>query len=83
MPCMRTISLAVSDLDYEAFRQAAAREGRPIAQLIREAMALYRAERIAERTILTDFPVLVGHRPAADLPDRSEVWDEVSAGRGL
>ncbi len=80
---MKTISLAVSELDYEAFRQAAAREDRPIAQLIREAMALYRAERIAERTTLTEFPVLVGHRPVAELPSRSEVWDEISAGRGL
>ncbi|MCE7937818.1 hypothetical protein DCC79_03040 [bacterium] len=80
---MRTISLAVSELDYEAFRRAAAREGRPIAQLIREAMSLYRSERIAERTPLTDFPVLVGHRPAAELPGRAEVWDEISAGRRL
>lgn len=78
---MKTISVAVSELDYEAFRRAADRQGRPIAQLIREAMAVYRAERLHERTPLKDFPVLVGHRPAGPLPTRDELWDEVSAER--
>jgi len=78
---MRTISLAVSEPDYEAFRRAADRQGRPIAQMIREAMAMYRAERLQERTRLTDFPVLVGHHSVAPLPTRDEVWDEITAER--
>jgi HJR/Mrr/RecB family endonuclease len=36
---MKTISLAVSEVEYEAFRQAAKVENRAVAQLIREAMA--------------------------------------------
>jgi hypothetical protein len=44
-------------------------------------MALYRTERIAERTPLTEFPVLVGHRAVAPLPTREEVWDEITAAR--
>jgi len=78
---MRTISVAVSETDYEAFRRAADRQGRPIAHLIREAMAVYRAERLRERTRLTHFPVLVGHRQVAPLPSREELWDEVGAER--
>jgi hypothetical protein len=78
---MKTISLSVSEGDYEAFRRASERQGRPIAQLIREAMALYRTERLVERTPLLEFPRLVGHRPVAPLPGRDEIWDEISAGR--
>lgn len=79
MSAMRTISVAVSEDDYEAFRRAADRQRRPIAQLIREAMFVYRSEHLSERTRLTDFPVLVGHRQIAPLPTREELWDEVSA----
>lgn len=75
---MKAISLAVSESDYEAFRRAAERDGRSIAHLIREAMAVYRVERLQERTRLKDFPVLVGHRPVAKLPTRDEVWDEIT-----
>jgi len=78
---MKTISLAVSEPDYEAFRRAAEVEGRSIAQLIREAMATYRAERLETRTPLRVLPVLIGHRPLAPLPERSEVWDEIAGGR--
>lgn len=77
---MKTISLAVSEPDYEAFRRAAERQGRPIAQLIREAMAVYRAERLREQAPLTDFPALVGHRLIAPLPSREALWDEITDG---
>ena len=79
---MKAISVAVSESDYEAFRSASEREGRPIAQLIRDAMVLYRAERIEERSRLTLFPVLVGHHLIAPLPHRDELWDEITADRG-
>jgi hypothetical protein len=78
---MKTISLSVSTSDYEAFRRAARAQHRPIAQLIREAMAFYRAERLAERSPLTDVPVLAGHRLVGRLPTRDEIYDEVFAGR--
>jgi len=74
---MKLISVAVSERDYEAFREAAAREHRPVAQLIREAMAEYRARRLAERPPLRQLPVLAGHRPLAPLPSRSETYDEI------
>ncbi len=40
---MRTISLAVSEKNYELFRERALRENRSIASLIRDAMADYLA----------------------------------------
>ncbi len=79
---MKTISLAVSSEDYEAFRQAAREQGRPIAQLIRESMAVYRAEHLERRRRLSGLPVLAGHQPAGALPSRSEIHDEIFAGRG-
>ena len=74
---MKTISVAVSESDYEAFRRAARTQHRPIAQLIRDAMAFYRAEKLQGRTLLTDLPVIQGHNPVGPLPDRSEIYDEL------
>jgi hypothetical protein len=39
---MKTISLSVSEKDYEAFRAESVRAGRSIASLIRDAMSDYR-----------------------------------------
>jgi hypothetical protein len=79
MSDMKTISLAVSEADYERFREAAKAENRPIAQLIREAMALYREQKLEAASPLTSLPVLAGHRPVQALPTRDEVYDEVFA----
>jgi hypothetical protein len=43
-------------------------------------MAVYRAERLEERSALDELPVLPGHRPIGEPPDRSEVWSEVFDG---
>jgi hypothetical protein len=74
---MKTISVSVLSEDYEAFRRSARRRKIPIAQLIREAMALYRVERLDEKSRLTELPVLVGHRPLSAVPGRDEVYDEI------
>lgn len=79
---MKTISVGISEEDYEAFRRAAREQGRSIAQLIRESMAVYRAEHLERRGRLRDLPVLAGHRPVGDLPSRDEIYDEIFAGRG-
>jgi len=75
--CMKTISLSVSEPEYEAYRTAAGERGTSIAHLIREAMSYYRAERIATKTALIEVPVLVGHRPVAALPQRHAVYEEI------
>lgn len=73
---MRTISVSVLDTDYESFRRASTAQGRPIAQLIREAMSLYRREHIEPRTPLRQVPILPGHRLVAELPTREDLYDE-------
>jgi hypothetical protein len=73
---MKTISVSVSESDYEAFRQAAEQGDRSIAQLIREAMRLYRSERIEIRKPLRDLPVIPGHRQIRKLPRREEIYEE-------
>ena len=78
---MKTISLAVSETDYEAFREVSQRENRPIAQLIREAMHYYRQTKLEVRTPLTDLPVLVGHQVLAPLPERADLYDDIFAER--
>jgi hypothetical protein len=79
---MKTISVSVSKEDYEAFRRGSRRLKRPIAQLIREAMALFRQERLEERSRLTELPVLVGHRPLLSLPTRAEIYEEIFGPEG-
>ena len=74
---MRTISVSVSERDYEEFRRASHREGRPIAELIREAMGFYRAEKLGRREPLRDLAVLAGHRLRRRLPTRAQVYDEI------
>ncbi len=74
---VKTISVSVAKEDYEAFRRSARRGKRPIAQLIREAMALYRQERLDERSRLLDLPVLVGHRPVSGVPARAELYEDI------
>ena len=74
---MKTISISVSSDDYEAFRRGSRQSKRPIAQLIREAMALYRQERLGEKSRLVEIPVLMGHRPLLPLPVREEIYGEI------
>jgi hypothetical protein len=74
---MKTISLAVSESDYEEYRKAARQQGRSTADLIREAMAVYRATHIGKRTRLERLPALAGHRLVGELPASDEVWDEM------
>jgi hypothetical protein len=76
---MKPISLSVSNDDYEAFRKAARERNTSIAQLIRDAMLLYRTERLERRTPLEELPLLTGHRPVESLPSRAELYDEVFA----
>ena len=77
MATLKTISVSISVDDYEAFSAAARKQNRPIAQLIREAMAEYRATTLSSKTPLTGIPVLAGPRPIEPLPNRAKLYDEV------
>ncbi len=76
---MKTISIAVSESDYEVFRRAARQREQPIAQLIRDAMRRFRETELEPRSPLRETPVLAGHRPLGELPSRSELYDEMFA----
>jgi hypothetical protein len=72
---MRIISVHVSDADYAAFKSLAAQDERPVAELIREAMARWLVEHRRSGGSLADIrPVDCGEmlRPF----DRNEVADE-------
>ncbi len=82
---MKTISLSVSEKDYEAFRDEAERSNRSIASLIRESMAVHlarRAERAgvaegeADVPSLADLPVTAVREILAK-PGRYEIVAEV------
>lgn len=58
---MKTITINVSEPVYKAFQQHAKKADRKAAELIREAMELYRRERIQRRSSLRDrHPASVG-----------------------
>jgi Arc/MetJ-type ribon-helix-helix transcriptional regulator len=73
---MRTISLHVPESDYAEFKSLAAQDDRPVAELIREAMRRWLAERRRNGGSLTDVqPIDCGAvlRPF----DRAEVVEEM------
>ena len=75
---MRTISVTISEDDYQAFRLASKHQKRPIAQLIRDAMACFRKERLEARPRLAELPRLLGHRSLTAPPSRFQVYDEIA-----
>jgi hypothetical protein len=54
---MKTISLYVSEKTYTEFKKYAEHQERPVAEVIREAMELYRDSRIQPRTSLRRMPI--------------------------
>jgi hypothetical protein len=79
---MKTISVSVSSQDYEAFRRSARRSKRSIAQLIREAMAFYREERLDQKSRLAELPALAGPRAVSSLPGKAELYEEIFGANG-
>lgn len=67
---MKTISLSVSENDYEAFRAESTRAGRSIASLIRDAMADYR-ESLGGGRRLTRIRPFAGAKPIGEFPARA------------
>jgi len=73
---MKVISLHVPERPYEELKEIAAKEGRPVAALIREAMAEYLAhERRSGKSVL-DVKSWPGGRQIRGWT-RSEIWDEM------
>ncbi len=67
----------VSDSEYEALQKAADARDRSVEQLIQDTLASFRRETAETRKPLRDLPVFPGHRAVADLPSRTELYEEM------
>ncbi|HAO80776.1 MAG TPA: hypothetical protein DCQ92_17745 [Verrucomicrobia subdivision 3 bacterium] len=74
---MKTISVNVSEPVYEDFMEHAQRTDRTAAELIREAMALFRNERIHPRTSLTTLKPLNLGKTLRPLSSRDDLLGEM------
>ena len=74
---MKTISVNVSEPVYEDFMQHARRTDRTAAELIREAMDLFRRERIRPRTSLTKLKPLNLGKTLKPLSSRDDLLGEM------
>lgn len=74
---MKTITINVSEPVYAEFRAAAEVCGRPTAELIREAMELYRSERLRPHGSLVDFLPRSAGRVLVDLSPADDLLDEM------
>ncbi len=73
---MKPISVHVTEQDYQQFKSLAASAGRPVAELIREAMAMYLVESASGRSSIRE---LKPHDSGHLLADwtREELYDEM------
>lgn len=76
---MRPISVHVEETDYRELKALAARSGRPVAELIRRAMADY-VESHRDRPSMRDIPPLEGGRRIRRWT-REEIYEEMFAAR--
>ncbi len=74
---MKTISVNVSEPVYEDFMEHAQRTDRTAAELIREAMDLFRRERIRPRTSLTELEPLNLGKTLKPLSSRDDLLGEM------
>ena len=74
---MKPISVHVSDADYGELKSLAARRGRPVAELIREAMAVYLRQESGRAGSLFD---LAPHASGPLLSEwrRADLYDEMT-----
>jgi hypothetical protein len=77
---MKTITINVSEPVYAEFRAASRSMGRPTAELIREAMELYRQERLKPRRDLTSFRPRSAGRVLEDLGAHDDLLEDMLAG---
>jgi len=78
---MKTISVSVSKSVYEDFRRGAREKDRSIAQLIREAMKLYRDLHLSKKEPLRNIETFPECKLVGKLPTREELWDEMTEER--
>ena len=77
----KPISVHVDDRDYEEIKALAGRRGRPVAELVREAMAEYVVRERRTGTRFADIPPRSLGRPLRPWT-RDELYDEMYARSG-
>ena len=77
---MKTITINVSEPVYSDFREYARRQDRPTSELIREAMTLYRDQRIRPRGSLRDLTPLALGEVLRPLTVEDDLLDEMLGG---
>lgn len=76
---MKPISVHVTEADYDEMKSLASRRGRPVAELVREAMAEYLVrERRAGGSVLDLQPHPSGKQISGWT--REQIWDEMIEG---
>lgn len=73
---MKAISVHVDESNYQTFKRLAAREGKPVAALLREAMADYLTRKEPLGRKITEIPPRKG-RLLEDGWSRADVFDEM------
>lgn len=74
---MKPISVHVDEHDYQEFKSLSARDGRPVSQLIREAMTLYLDQRSSSQASVLDIEPLECGKLLKGWT-RSEIYDEMT-----
>ncbi|MDZ7791051.1 MAG: ribbon-helix-helix protein, CopG family [Xanthomonadales bacterium] len=74
---MKTITINVSEPVYAEFRSASKSLGRPTSELIREAMELYREERLRPKRSLERFRPRSAGRVLSDLTAEDDLLEEM------
>jgi hypothetical protein len=74
---MKTITINVSEPVYEDFRRASTAQGRPTAELIREAMESYRRQQLRPRSDLRSFRPRSLGKPLRPLRRRDDLLSEM------
>lgn len=77
----KPISVHVDEENYADLKTMASRQGRPVAELVREAMADYVVRERRSGVRFTDIPPRSLGRPLRDWT-REEIYDEMYADRG-
>lgn len=77
---MKAITINVSEPVYAEFRAASRSMGRPTSELIREAMELYRQERLRPRRDLTGFRPRSAGQVLKDLAAHDDLLEDMLAG---
>lgn len=75
---MKQISLSIPNPDYEIYKSMAKQMDRPMAELIREALSLYKERQLGRLGPLEHLRLFPDTELIAPLSTREEVYDEVT-----